>query len=337
MKTKMKLLIMIFMSVFIMTGCGEKEELETIPQVSLEDIINTDEEVDEEGCPEGYVYDYQVSMEPIPEEIAALGGEVCGTIHAYPTKIKIALAKQEIERDAKLKAQNEKNIEGVKKYLEETYNGEFEIEPLSTGIWSYMCTELSTGKGFPIYISSLYIMGVSDAIVDLDTYFYEENAQKNNNDINTTLKENIQDDFVFRTRLESVENVDILYIKIAIFKESEINYIDEQKMIIALFEKMEGIEAVNGREIRLSINITYFSPIYKDVIKKQYQSNNILDMSSIYNKSADKLLEEREILGQFEYYESNISEDENDLKAALDNKESYLNNKYILPYWRGLE
>ena len=57
----------------------------------------------EEKAPEGYVYDYQVSMEPIPKEIEDLGGSCVGTMHAFPTRIEKVLTQQEVEKDPKLK------------------------------------------------------------------------------------------------------------------------------------------------------------------------------------------------------------------------------------------
>ena len=333
MKRKISLVVALMLMALTVFGCGKREELENTQSSSLSDTIN-DEEAAEEECPEGYVYDYQVSMEPIPEEIAALGGDVCGTIHAYPTRIEIALAQQEIENDAELKEQNEKNIEGVKQYLAEAYGGEFEIEPLTTGIWSYKCTEISSGKVFFVYIPFSFINGYSEEVVDVDTYFYESDAQKYNNDIELILVENEGSDYCFRARCETIGEDNILYIKVGVFREDNINHIEEQKMILVLYEQM--IEAVksNDRETRLAFTITYFKSSYKDVITKQYQSNNILDMAYIYDECAEKLLKKNEILAQFEYHESFISEDENELKKISEDPETYYANEYILPYWR---
>ena len=276
-KGNFKWIVMMLLLVVTISGCGKKEELQPIPSTSLDEVINMEEEVVQNECPEGYVYDYQISMEPIPEEIAALGGDVCGTIHAYPTKISVALAKQEIENDIELQKENEKNIEGVQRYLDETYGGEFEIEPLDTVMWGYMCTEKGTGKSFGVYISTLYSLGLSDEAVDLDTYFYEDNAKEYNDEIDVVLYENLQDSYVFKTRLESVDELKILYIKIAVFKDSGIDYIDEQQMIIELFDRMQ--ELTEKKDISLVLNISYFPLEYQDVIFKQYQSNNMSDMT----------------------------------------------------------
>ena len=335
-KRKSRVYIISLILVFLITGCGEKEELVTTPSVSLDEMIEAEGEEELDECPEGYVYDYQVSMEPIPEEIAELGGDVCGTIHAYPTEIKIALARLEIEKDMKLKEQNEKNIEGVKQYLEETYNEEFEIEPLSTGIWSYVCTEKSTGKKFVVYMSSLYIMGYLDEVVSVDTYFYEESAQQYNEMIQKILAASISEEYVFRTRIECLEDKDILKLKISIFQDKDIDYISEQQMIIELYDKIKSLFDVSEREICISITLTYFPTIYQEVVEKQYQSSNINNLLYIQDECAEILIEKDEILGQFEYQEMLINKDDDELKKIIDNKDYYSGNEYILPYWKGM-
>lgn len=317
-------------------GCGKKEEVISMPSPSLSDSIN-EEMVSNEECPEGYVYDYQVSMEPIPEEIAALGGDVCGTIHAYPTRIKIALAKKEIENDVELQKQNEKNIAGVKQYLVDTYGGEFEVEPLTTGIWSYMCTEIATKKSFVIYISSTYIMNISDEIVSVDTYFYEEKSQQYVQKLNSILSDNIQEDYVFRTRIECLEDNNIFKLKLAIFKENEIDYIDEQTMIISVYNEMKKLLETEGTNTYITITITYFSPKYQEVIENQYNSNSFNDLSYIHSECVEILMRNHEIIEQFDYQEAYIDDEENQLKKVILDRESYFENEYILSYWRGRE
>ncbi len=337
MKTKMKLLIMIFMSVFIMAGCGEKEELETIPQGSLEDIINTDEEVDEEGCPEGYVYDYQVSMEPIPEEIAALGGEVCGTIHAYPTKIKIALAKQEIEKDAELKAQNEKNIKAIKDYLAKTYEGEFEVEPFSLK-YEYMCTELDSEKMFEIFIYPSYLEGINDDVVHLDMYDYLESGEKYKENLSYIIEKNIQEEYVYDVFCETDDSFynKTLNLYIAVFSEVKPDCMEKQRNIIEIYSMMKAIQEEDSN-LKLRIVVTYFPQIYKDVISSQYQSKCLNNYICIINEKAKKLYEIGEVYEQFEYSESFFWDEENNLDDIVANKEEYYENEYILPYWRGIE
>ncbi len=89
MKDKAKSIISFLLAALIITctsaGCTDRENIpiasgtgdaagiaETLP--SKDGAGNTADVPGTGECPEGYVYDYQVSMEPIPEEIAALGG-----------------------------------------------------------------------------------------------------------------------------------------------------------------------------------------------------------------------------------------------------------------------
>lgn len=116
MKVRMKLGMLFVVILPLLHGCGEKEVLAPEPSVSMSETFKY--EPNDEAV-EGYVYDYQVSMEPIPVEIAALGGEVCGTIHAYPTEIEVGLAKKAIEENPEWQKMNEENIEFLKKYLTE--------------------------------------------------------------------------------------------------------------------------------------------------------------------------------------------------------------------------
>ena len=333
MKAKMKLLMMIFMSVFIMSGCGEKQELETIPQVSLEDIINTDEEVDDEECPEGYVYDYQVSMEPIPEEIAALGGEVCGTIHAYPTEIKKGLVQQEIEEDKELQVENEICIEGVRKYLTEMYGGEYEISPITTGIWSYVCVDKKTGKEFSLYINPAYMTGREEEVVTADDYYYEENGYEYAEKLNEVI-ENLQwENYIQKVFLERV-SLGNLKLYMAVFCNEEPDYLYEQEKILQIYEVMKEMQDREDEDMTIEIIISYFPIEYQTVIVSQYQKS-VSEMMYISNRVADKLLENGELYAQFDFEgDKGVT---NSLDEILDNKEQYYENEYILPYWRGLE
>ena len=185
MKRKISLVVALMLMALTVFGCGKKEELENTPSTSLSDIINDGEE----ECPEGYVYDYQVSMEPIPVEIAALGGEVCGTIHAYPTKIQIELVKQEIENSEELKEENEAYLAVVRQYLDDMYGGEFEIAPIAIDSWRYACIEKATDKRFSISINPLYSKYQADVdIIYIDSYYYEENASVYKEDLNNIMK-----------------------------------------------------------------------------------------------------------------------------------------------------
>ncbi len=314
-------------------GCGKKEEVISVPSPPLSDSIN-EEMVSDEECPEGYVYDYQVSMEPIPEEIAALGGDVCGTIHAYPTRIKIALATQRIEDNAILREQNKKNIDIISQYLTETYGGEFSIEIMSTDAWKYLCTEESTNKQFTISINGSYVKGYSDEAIGVDTYFYEENAQEYKQELELAMSNNIQNEYCYRTYYESVDSINVLDLYIAVFCESKPDYMIEQKNIIEIYDAMKAIQSNGDKKLTLRIVLTYFPISYKQVIINQYQSEIKDDFQAIISEKTDKLIENEEVYAQFEYSEISAWNEENTLDDIIEKPEIYWGNEYKLSYWR---
>lgn len=311
-------------------GCGKQEEVISVPSPPLSDSIN-EERVSDEECPEGYVYDYQVSMEPIPEEIAALGGDVCGTIHAYPTRIKIALAKQEIENDVELQKQNEKNIEGVKQYLADTYGGEFEIEPLTTGIWSYMCTEKNTDKENVVYISPLYGEGRKEDIITADNYYYEVEAEKYQEIIGEVIESVMQEKNVYKIFLEQVGASTKLKLYMAIFCDNVPDYLEEQRKILEIYESMIPVREDYESDITIQLTLTYFPIEYQQIIMQQYE-RNIDEFTYIYGKTAEKLIQIDELYSQF-CIESDEGV-ENILDEVLRNKEIYYENEYIFENWR---
>ena len=220
MKRKISLVVALMLMTLTVFGCGKREELENTPSSSLSDIINeeqvTDEKLADEECPEGYVYDYQVSMEPIPAEIAALGGDVCGTIHAYPTKIQIELVKQEIENSEELKEENDTYLAVVRQYLDDTYGGEFEIAPIAIDSWRYVCIEKATDKRFIISINPLYSKYQADVdIIYIDSYYYEENASVYKEDLNNIMKNLITDNHIYRVFQEKLDEYKKLQLHIA--------------------------------------------------------------------------------------------------------------------------
>ena len=292
----------------------------------------TDEKLAEEECPEGYVYDYQVSMEPIPEEIAALGGEVCGTIHAYPTKIQIALTKQKIENDAELREQNERNIEGVQQYLADTYGGEFEIEPITTGIWSYLCTDKNTDKENVIYINPSYVKGRSKDIVTADNYHYEEDGYVYSDSVRKVIDNTIQEENTYKIFLEQVGDMSVnLKLYIVIFSENMPDYIEEQKKIFEIYEIMKHIQENSEKNITIKLVLTYFPVEYQPIILKQYEKS-VYEITYIYGDVTEKLIEKDEIYAQF------CVERDKGIEITLDEvlkeKETYLENEYKLEYWR---
>lgn len=336
MKRKVILVVFSLILIFMMGGCGEKEELETTPSQSLDELISIGSETENGECPEGYVYDYQVSMEPIPEDIAALGGEVCGTIHAYPSRIKIALAKQEIENDEELKRQNEKNVEEIQRYLIDTYGGEFRIE-LSNLKYKYLCTEIKNGKQFAIHINPSFALGIDDKVVNVDTYYYKENAEIYNIALEECIDRELQENYLFSTFLESGDNTgtDVLKVYIAVLDDNQPEFHDQQNKIISIYRAMKSVQEELDEEMELSLIITYFPMEYKTVIEKQYDSFCQEEIKYIASESCvEKLIESREVYAQFKYSTHSYENEDANLDNWIGREEEL--NKTILPYWRGV-
>ena len=333
MKRRISLVVALMLMALTVFGCGKREELENTPSSSLSDIIN-DEEVAEEECPEGYVYDYQVSMEPIPEEIAALGGEVCGTIHAYPTKIQIELVKQKIENSEELKEENEAYLAVVRQYLNDTYGGEFEIAPIAIDSWRYACIEKATDKRFIISINPLYSKYQADVdIIYIDSYYYEENASVYKEDLNNIMKNMITDNHIYRVFQEKLDEYKKLQLHIAIFCETKPVLVEEQEMIIDMYEQICEMRR-NDDNGNVEIIITYFPISYKDVITTQYSSPFVDELLSISYERVDKLIENGEVYAQFRYNEGANEKDETSLnKIVTEGKENF-DSGIVLPYWR---
>ena len=317
-------------------GCGHKEELETPPTLSFEDIINEETLGDEksEECPEDYVYDYQVSMEPISKEIADLGGDVCGTIHAYPTRIERELVKQEIESNKELKEENEVYLAIVKQYLADTYVGEFEIEPIAINSWRYVCIEKNTDKSFVLFINPLYSRYKADVeIINVDTYSYEENASVYRETLNKITKNTLKNNYVYRMFQEKLGEYRNLQIHIAVFCEKEPVLVEEQETIIDMYEQICGMRDNSDNE-NVEVIITYFPSKYKEVIMTQYSSSLVNDILGIRYERADKLIEEGEVYAQFIYDEGANEKDETSLNKIVTEGNDSFDNGIVLPYWR---
>lgn len=336
MKRKVILVVFSLILIFMMGGCGEKEELETTPSQSLDELISIGSETENGECPEGYVYDYQVSMEPILEDIAALGGEVCGTIHAYPTEIKAALISKEIENNKELQEQHSRNMQGIEKYLKETYGGEFDIKPIEKNFWEYWCKELDTGKEFSIEVERAFSRGIGKDAISIDRYDYEETAEIYTEELKQIIEEVIIDENVYKIRCQTVNEVWCLDLYMAIFCDIEPNYLDEQKKIIQIFDVMKQFQQENKNGLDLNLVITYFPTEYKEVISKQYESELFDDIQYVNNSNISVLQKNNEVYSQFRYLGVIEANQENSLDKIADDKEQFFENEYILPYWRGV-
>lgn len=336
MKTNVTLGIVVMVLLLAVTGCGKEEIIRNDNTLSLEDAI-----AEATAKEEKYVYDYQVSMDPIPEEIAALGGEVCGTIHAYPVEIMIGLAQKEIEENPEWQKQNEENIEFLKQYLTKEHGGEYEIRPMTSDFSqdefmsnNYMCTENSTGKEFGVRIFRNPYVELTESDVRNDYYFYVDNAKKYRKDIEESLNEFLGDEYVYGTFYETMESTEILNILVACFREENIDILSEQQKIIDFYKNIKGIQKTSSGKFTFRIVFTYFPMEYQDVITQQYQSTCRKNYIKIIGERTTKLIEEGEVYAQFEYEERDAVLEEKSLEDVINNQKEYMENPYKLQYWR---
>lgn len=336
MKTNVTLGIVVMVLLLAVTGCGKEEIIRNDNTLSLEDAI-----AEATAKEEKYVYDYQVSMDPIPEEIAALGGEVCGTIHAYPVEIMIGLAQKEIEENPEWQKQNEENIEFLKQYLTKEHGGEYEIRPMTSDFSQdefmmneYMCTEMSTDKNFSITLYKNPHTELKENMIENDEYYYADDAKQYKEDIKKTLEQNWDDTKVYDTFCENVGDKKTLTICIAIFREEMLEYVKEQEKIIHFYEGLKRVKDESNNQFTLKIIITYFPIEYKDVITKQYQSDCHNNYLSIPMNVEEKLINDQELYARFVYSEKWAWNDENSLDNIVEKQREYFDNPYKLDYWR---
>ena len=275
MNSKIKRIIGILLVALIMTctagGCADREN---IPIASgTGDVAGTTETLpskDGEGntadmpgtgeCPEGYVYDYQVSMEPIPEEIAALGGPCEGTIHAFPSRIGMALTELEMEKDPVLKAEVEKRIPEIEAALEEEIGGEFVVDGVilfdDLG-WVFFCTEVETGYQFDLYYANKEYYAYkrnrdsTENVISVADYYDEKESRA----LRETLLPQIEEIYGGGDVKVRVQNeVGLVDIAIAQYMDCAIDKSLEQEKILLLWETLHSY---NDNYI-YNINIAFY-------------------------------------------------------------------------------
>ena len=313
---------------YIFIGCGHKEEIVNTPQQAiLDEKIDATVETLETTADEGYVYDYQVSLEPIPEFIAQMGGEVCGTMHANPGAIQLTYTSFLVGVDEEWKAEYEADYKIVGKYLYETYGKEFKILPLYKGL-AYVYFEENSDE---IYTVFLLDKGEGKEVT-ADTRYYEENGKKYGQDLVEVLEENIQEEYVYKLYCENVSPAKILHVNVAIFSEEQPDCIQEQKVAIALYEKMKEIQKEQDDEVFfIAFELMYYPMEYQNVITNQYNSAFLSNITWSDDEKVKKLIEMNEIYASFDF--SSLFKDETAFQELVENKEAYFESEYILPYW----
>jgi len=342
----------------LLTGCKEKDEAPSVSSVgettvetgaqseavTSQSLIgnSTDrieppnvgemiEALDEQECPEGYVYDYQVSMEPILEEIAALGGPCQGTIHAFPSKIGMALTELEMEKDPVLKAEVEKRIPEVEAALEEEIGGDFTVDgviEINKFTWIFMCTDNITGEQFDLCYANHEYNGLRfDNIAYTDDYYDEIESKTIREDLLPILK-NVYSDSTIMVRLQrGVNVVDIVIVK---YTDENIDKTMEQKVFLDMWEHLQEYST----ELYYNINLSFFSKEYKNVIEEKMTTRIRYDFCGAYsNEVLSTLIENGEIWNSLYYSESKNEEDNIMDKYFYEYKSEKYNEEIEWQYW----
>lgn len=323
MKRKVALLLICAVLCLFQIGCGKQSDQtdQTTPE------SGASEETDEE-----YVYDYQVSMEPIPKEIADLGGPCQGTIHAFPSKIRIGLTEKRMEEDPELKAEVQKRIPEIEQELAEKIGGKFRVDGVDATdemYWKIQCTELDTGEQFYVtYDNSAYATRRDEKPYlfgnqVLTSEYYGKKESDKMRETMVKLCSKVYEDGCYNVWCDTGTGVVVsdMRIYIAQFREEEVDRKDEQKKIKTLWEALHAYSDTT----EYSIKIIYFPMEYKEVIAQKFASDsfNDWDMVSQGNEATRLLIENNEIKDSF-LYESILNGRE---------MESYLYEDKVWSYW----
>ena len=352
MKRKTKRIISVLLVALIMTctaaGCADRENVpiasgtgdaagmtETLPSKDGEG--NTADMPGTGECPEGYVYDYQVSMEPIPEEIAALGGPCEGTIHAFPSRIGMALTELEMEKDPVLKAEVEKRIPEIEAALEEEIGGEFVVDGvilINQYDWCFFCTEVDTGYQFDMTYSNYeYEAAMNNSFV-INNKIYVEDYY--NEKVSISMREDL---IPLISEIYSMENitiraqsgVDVVDVMIALFTENEVNKCQEQERILALWKSLQNYDG----SVSYRLSLTFYSPKYQNVIEEKYNTMFRYDITKIFSERIlNCLIKNEDIQCCFIYSGLSNKNDEENLDILLQQyKDGKYDTKAIWKYW----
>ena len=340
MRQKGRRFILAVLGLCMMLSCAAcQKEAESTVQKEKSKTNMSDEEkksVSEEA-PEGYVYDYQVSMEPIPKEIADLGGPCVGTMHAFPTRIEKALTQQEVEKDPELKAEVERCTQEVKEALTEEIGGEFEVEIMSMDEnrfdWKFFCKEVSTGYEFDIGYTNYKYNNPETMIDDNDVFvkdYYNNrnvNKEKGISDILNKIFPNGNIRIVFRDDVKQTS------IYLAQFPNIDFNIKEEQIKILDLWEQLQEYDNQMG----YLIYIGYYPSEYKNILEQRCKNGIYQDIFTGYEKEKiNKLIENQEIYDYFSFYEYTDGENSVNMDTLLSDYQNgtYDKNK-IWEYWIG--
>lgn len=325
-----------------LSGCGKQvdeavlESTSIMVETELETTSKSEAQAEVMQQSEEYVYDYQVSTDPIPKEIADLGGPCQGTIHAFPSQIAMGLTEKKIEEDPELKAEVEKRIPEVEQYLAENVGGEFRVDGVAIRNefdWELFFTNVESGYQFSLVYSNDEYYAVRTGTISRENTLHMENYSDKNEEesINQMVGEVLKCNYgecPYATSLELEGRSVIIYI--AQFSDGEVEKENEQIRILNLWKALEE----SNSEISYAISVSYYPIGYRDIIEQRANEGVYYYDWAVPNCDYKLLMENGELLDNFWYHGFLEDDEEDSLDAML---ESYEKGTYdkgkIWRYW----
>ncbi len=343
MKRMKKILAVVLIMCLLLGGCGRQTGAslgESPATTQQEKVTGTEGEAEAGSANEAVndnkgvnddsvVYDYQVSQEPIPKEIADLGGPCQGTIHAFPSQIEMGLTRKMIEEDLELKAEVEKRIPEVEQGLEENFGREFQVEIMDIRqkmSWFFLCTELETGYQFVMTYYNFDYAG-EDFPMDNKLYLHDYYEKKESEDLQQKFSKMIENSFGDCLNTIWVQSeVDSISIFIIQFTDEEVDKFNEQSKLLSLWKSLRDY----SQETKYDIELLYFPTEYQEVIEQKYVNGNFFDYTTGYST---KLLEQGEMVAKFDYTDREKNEEASMDKLYKKYKNWWQPMDQIWPYW----
>jgi len=317
-KQKKKIGIFFVVYICLLIGCGTSTE-NTMEENPYENQLDEElESVFEEvgTAPAGYVYDYQVSLDPIPEDVAAYGGECYGTIHAFPSKIKVEMMRRELEKpeNKELKDEAERCKKEIIDALEKEYGGKFsaELMQIDWNRWYFYCTDIEVQFVFCVGYDNYGFLEpnrIEENNFDIEIYLFDSYVDEEKENINKIISSEYKDNCtrIFMQKLQ--DDLEVVTIYIAVFQDEDIEPEQEENRIKCVWNKINELETKNVRR-DYTYRIDYYPVEYKTVIEQKYKDGLYMDIDISHNSlTIEKWLENEEILGSF-YYDEFFEEEE---------------------------
>ncbi len=316
-------------------SCGKLSD--QTGQESATAVTESDAAVVSEAEDANYVYDYQVGMDPIPKEIADLGGPCQGTIHAFPSKIRMGLTQKRMEEDPELKAEVEKRIPEIEEYLAENIGGEFQVEGLfivDETEWEFFCKEISSGYQFWFRFDNVQYYYRNEENVNivynnfyLEDYYEPQKTEKKKKDFDKMIAGSFGE--CCNVAWISGDSIELVTIRIALFTDQEIDKSEEQLKLLNLWTDLKEY----NNDALYNICLIYYPTLYQEVMEKKFETGYLWDIGTT-REVVQKLMQDGEIIAELRY---------DDLKGRKGNMgldlllERYNSKKYkkelIWPYW----